>query len=248
MRFLPWWRDRRKTDPAGNRLERFRKVLEAARSNPVYQPSLRTAKLDSSKSLRQLKSVEATLAQLGVFNLEQIRSRPPRKIGSPVIFASPLSDGVTPDLFWNSKGCAVLEEKSGSKRGKRALFIRIGLDEGLLSPVERDGLWQRHGVPMFEHMIGMDGKLLAWECETHRGLHIVEENVVFELVEGELLLTSLTDLAQPTLQMRTGWTARVETDPCDCGRPGPRLTGLRERLSRPRTGPNLDGLAIGAAS
>jgi phenylacetate-coenzyme A ligase PaaK-like adenylate-forming protein len=59
-------------------------------------------------------------------------------------------------------------------------------------------------------------------------LHIVEENVVFEYVQGELLLTSLTDVLQPTIQLRTGWSARIETEPCDCGRAGRRLVGLHE--------------------
>jgi phenylacetate-CoA ligase len=139
-----------------------------------------------------------------------------------------------------------LENTSGAKRGHRALFIRIGVDEGLLSPIERDGLWQRHGVPMFEHLVGMDGELLAWECEAHRGLHVVGENAVFEVVHGELLLTSLTDLEQPTLQMRTGWSAQIETGPCDCGRPGARLAGLRELVWLNRSGPKSDGLAIAA--
>jgi len=126
------------------------------------------------------------------------------------------------------------------------LFIRIGLDEGLLSPIERDGLWQRHGIPMFEHLVGLDGQLLAWECETHRGLHIVEQNAIFECVGGELLLTSLTDLLQPTLQMRTGWAARIEREICDCGRSAPRLVGLRQLLWLHRSPQKGAGLAAAA--
>jgi hypothetical protein len=229
MRVLPWWRGQRKSDPAGNRLLRFRKVLEAAQSIPHYQPWLRAAQLDTLKSLRCVTDIESVLLQFGVFSIDQIRMRPRRSLGTPVVFASPLSTGVTPELFWNSTGFAVLEDTTSPKRGNRALFIRTGLDEGLLSPVERDGLWQRHGVPMFEHLVGMDGELLAWECETHSGLHIMEENAILELVEGELLLTSLTDLVQPTIQMRTGWSGQIETAPCDCARPGPRILGLHER-------------------
>ena len=246
MRFLPWWRGRRSPDPAGNRLERFRKVLEAAQSIPHYQAWLRSANLNTKKALKRMTDIESVLLQFGVFSLEQVRLRPRREIGAPVVFTSPLSSGVRPDLFWNSAGCALLEETAGSKRHHRALFIRIGLDEGLLSAIERDGLWQRHGVPMFEHLVGMDGELLAWECETHCGLHVVEENVIFESVEGELLLTSLTDLVQPTIQMRTGWMAQIEPEPCDCGRSGPRLIGLRERTSYPRSGQKTAGLAIAA--
>ena len=196
--------------------------------------------------MRHITDIESILPRLGVFNLEQVRVRPRRAAGAPVVFTSPLSLGVTPDQYWNSAGCAVLKDTSASKRGHRALFIRIGFDEGLLSPIERDGLWQRHGVPMFEHLVGMDGELLGWECETHCGLHVVEENAVFESVGGELLLTSLTDLVQPTLQVRTGWSARIETELCDCGRSGPRLIGLRERILYSRTSSKPDGLAAAA--
>jgi len=246
MRFLPWWRGRRSSDPAGNRLARFRKVIEAAQLHQHYQASLRSAQLDTRKALRHVTDIPSVLQRLGVSNIEQVRLRPRRNISAPVVFASPLSEGVKPDLFWNSTGCAVLNDADGSRRSHRALIIRIGIDEGLLSPIERDGLWQRHGVPMFEHMVGMDGELLAWECETHSGLHIVEDNAVFECVEGELLLTSLTDLLQPTLQMRTGWFAQVETEPCDCGRPGPRLVGLRELTLRAGAVQMAHRLAIAA--
>jgi len=249
MRFLPWWRGQRSSDPAGNRLARFRNIVEAAQSVSLYAATLRAAGLDNPRALSRIVDINSTLLKLGVVTLEQLRTRPRRDSRSPVIFASPLSAGFSPELFWNRSGCNILEEKSLSSRGARALFIRIGFDEGLLSPLERDGLWQRHGIPMFEHLVGMDGQLLAWECETHQGLHVVEDNGVFESVQGELLLTSLTDLAQPTLQLRTGWSATIETEPCDCGRPGPRLIGLREANARPSTSHRLlVGLAAAAHS
>jgi hypothetical protein len=224
MRFLPWWRGRRIDGPAGNRLARFRKVLEAALSVPLYDASLRSVSIDGIKALNRIGDIESVLRRMGVFSVDQVRVRLPDRKSSPSIVTSPLPMLAAAQLFWNSDGCVVLQE--------RALLIRTGVDEGLLSPIERDGLWQRHGIPMFEHLVGMDGALLAWECETHSGLHVVEENVVFELVQGELLLTSLTDLVQPTIQMRTGWSARIETEACDCGRPGKRLTGLHELAPR----------------
>jgi hypothetical protein len=225
---------------------RLRKVLAVAQAYPLYQSSLRSAHLDTKKALHRVKDIESILPRLGVFTLEQVRVRPRRGTGVPVVLTSPLSLGVSPDLYWKSSGCTVLQDPSASMHGQRALFIRIGFDEGLLAPIERDGLWQRHGVPMFEHLIGMDGELLGWECETHCGLHISEENAIFESEGGELLLTSLTDLVQPTLQVRTGWSARIETELCDCSRPGPRLIGLRERLLYGRKGGKPDGLAVAA--
>ena len=228
MRLPPWWWRQSKTDPTENRLARFRKVLEAAQNSRVYQASLRTANLDNRKALKRLRDIKSGLAGLGVFTIEQTRVRPRREMASPLKLTSPLLPGGSADLYWNSNGCALVQERAAGTSRHRALFIRIGLDEGLLSAMDREGLWYRHGVPMFEHLVGMDGELMAWECEAHRGLHVMEENAVFELVEGELLLTSLTDLLQPTIQTRTGWSAQIENEPCDCGRPGPRLTGLRE--------------------
>lgn len=246
MRFLPWWQDRRISDPAGNRLARFRKVIEVALAVPIYSASLRSARLDGTREWHRITDIESVLKRLGVFTPEQVRARPPRSKIAPAAFTSPLSFAATPDLSWDSTGCAVLQDRSGSRKAHRALLIRTGFDEGLLSPIDRDGLWQRHGVPMFEHLIGMDGALLAWECESHSGLHVMEENVVFELVQGELLLTSLTDLAQPTIQMRTGWAARIEAEPCDCGRPGRRLIGLHELAPRAALKHKYDRRAIAA--
>jgi hypothetical protein len=225
---------------------RFRKVLEAAQGTFLYSAHLRAARLDQPNHLKDLTDIRSALGRLGIVGLEQVRVRPRKSKGSPVVLASTLADGFSPDLYWNSTGCVVLEDKSTAKRGARALFIRVGFDEGLLAAIERDGLWQRHGIPMFEHLVGMDGALLAWECEAHCGLHIVEDNAVFESVQDELLLTSLTDLTQPTIQLRTGWTAQIEPNPCDCGRPGSRLIGLREVVALARRSPRPDGMAIAA--
>ncbi len=40
-----------------------------------------------------------------------------------------------------------------------------------LGGAERDQLWQRFQVPVFEQMIDSDGRLIAYECEGHYALH-----------------------------------------------------------------------------
>src|SRR5207237_314030 len=42
-----------------------------------------------------------------------------------------------------------------------------------LSAAQRDGLWSRFGVPVFEQMVDERGNLLAAECEGHDGLHLL---------------------------------------------------------------------------
>lgn len=44
--------------------------------------------------------------------------------------------------------------------------------EALLTSEERDLLWQRFRVPVFEQIVGSEGELLASECEAHDGLHV----------------------------------------------------------------------------
>jgi len=41
-----------------------------------------------------------------------------------------------------------------------------------LSESERDDLWEAYHVPVFEQVITPDGRLVAWECEAHEGLHL----------------------------------------------------------------------------
>ena len=41
-----------------------------------------------------------------------------------------------------------------------------------LSSHDRNLLWEKFGVPMFEQIVGERGKLLAAECEAHSGLHV----------------------------------------------------------------------------
>jgi phenylacetate-CoA ligase len=102
----------------------------------------------------------------------------------------------------------------------------------ILTPIERDILWQVFQIPVFEQYLGMDGRLVAWECQAHEALHIVAENAVFERERmSELLFTSLTNCNTPTLRLTTKVSANVDSGRCSCGQPSPLLSGLRPVLS-----------------
>jgi hypothetical protein len=109
----------------------------------------------------------------------------------------------------------------------RALIAFTGLEGGGLPDAARDMLWRAFEVPVFEQRLGSDGSVLAWECEAHEGLHVAEQNAVFERSSNRrLILTSLTDRRRPLLRLIAGFTATLETDLCPCGQPGPRLLGV----------------------
>lgn len=96
-----------------------------------------------------------------------------------------------------------------------------------LSEQDRNDLWSAFEVPIFEQCLGPGGAVLAWECEAHDGLHIVEENVIVEQdASSGLILTCLTGYRYPAIRVVAGCTANVEKRACGCGHAGPRLTGL----------------------
>ncbi len=73
--------------------------------------------------------------------------------------------------------------------------------EILLTDADRDLLWRRFRVPVFEQIIGTDGEVLAAECEAHDGLHVEDSS-------------------------REWAEFKVETAPCACGKSTPRLLGV----------------------
>jgi hypothetical protein len=80
-----------------------------------------------------------------------------------------------------------------------AVIALVNPGDPMLSAAERQRLWRTFRVPVFEQIIGPDGKLLAAECEAHAGLHIEAPGLPWD-----------------------GY--RVELAPCGCGRKTPRLT------------------------
>jgi phenylacetate-CoA ligase len=106
-----------------------------------------------------------------------------------------------------------------------SLVAFVGPEFGALTSEDRDLLWTRFGVPVYEQLRGLGRELLASECDAHEGLHVREEDAIFE--EGdELLVTSLRNLSTPVLRLRTGLRASITTKLCGCGETGRRLIDL----------------------
>jgi hypothetical protein len=110
-----------------------------------------------------------------------------------------------------------------------------------LSDEARRLLWRVFEVPVFGQFLGLDGELLAWECEAHEGWHVREEDAIFDTDEGggdpELLVTSLASLHRPLIRVATGLSGRLERSACGCGRTCLRLIGLRRRNLTPIVAP-----------
>ncbi len=117
---------------------------------------------------------------------------------------------------------------TGAAKLSHALIVLTSVSEGPISEDDRDLFWHVFQVPIFEQLLGFDGRVFAWECEAHAGLHILPEAAILEKgTNGALLFTSLTDLRHPALRVCLSLEGRLEDSRCECGDARPRLLDLR---------------------
>ena len=118
-------------------------------------------------------------------------------------------------------------------RPVHSLVVFTGPGSGWITDSDRETTWEAFGVPVYEQISGPFGERLAWECEAHAGLHVEQSHTLFETAaDGQLLFTSFAAPDLPCFRIEIGLGGVVETVPCACGRPGPRITSLRAMRGR----------------
>lgn len=85
-------------------------------------------------------------------------------------------------------------------RPEYPIVVLSQASRGLIAEEDRDRLWERFGVPVFEYLLSAAGNLVAEECEAHEGLH---------------LSGGCSDLR-----------GTITREPCACGKSTPRLLTL----------------------
>ena len=136
------------------------------------------------------------------------------------------------------------------------------LSADYVSPACRELLRARWGAELFEHYgmteMGLGG---AVSCEAHRGCHIREADLLFEIVDpvtgaplppgerGEIVFTTLTRRATPLIRYRTGDFSRFLPGPCPCGTALLTLDwvgdrGIRKRIPIQGTGNREQGTSF----
>jgi phenylacetate-CoA ligase len=82
---------------------------------------------------------------------------------------------------------------------------------------------------------------LAFECNDHSGLHVLNDQILLEIVkdgkvvssneQGETIVTSLYNFGMPLIRYRLGDLARWSDDECSCGRSWPLLKAIEGRVT-----------------
>src|SRR5262245_30584856 len=90
-----------------------------------------------------------------------------------------------------------------------AVIVLTGISHGELTALERDLFWRVFQVPVFEQLVSAEGRILAMECDAHEGLHVLDPKTPLP-----------------------GCRNLLETSPCGCGNPHPRLS-WEDRMASP---------------
>ncbi len=128
-------------------------------------------------------------------------------------------------------------------------MISVGLP---LTPPLREHLSEGFGAEVFERSGTQEGAA-ADECSAHTAPHIHADVCHLEVLDplgrpvapgerGRLVVTKLFAAGDPVVRYDTGDIAELFEDPCECGRPLPRL----KIYGRPESSVMIDGRAVTA--
>jgi phenylacetate-CoA ligase len=83
--------------------------------------------------------------------------------------------------------------------------------------------------------------ITAYDCDAHRGMHLLEDRCLFEVVDEhgrpvpdgtaghKVLVTNLDNYAQPFIRFEVTDLVTLTAEPCECGRTTRRITALEGR-------------------
>jgi len=125
-----------------------------------------------------------------------------------------------------------------------AIIILGRWEDERVSEADREALWNRFRVPVFEQIVGRNGTLLAGECEAHYGLHIESEIVrarlrgcekrgqttlsTAEVPRGVNHLRAAAEQSVPFFHIPLSETDRIDESACACGRTTARIISREE--------------------
>jgi phenylacetate-CoA ligase len=109
-----------------------------------------------------------------------------------------------------------------------ASAIRVTIhagEPGASIPATREAIDRAFGAYAMDHSGMTELGPTGFSCVMRDGLHLVESEFIFEVIEGELVATNLGRWGSPLLRYRTGDRVELTRDPCPCGSPFPKLMG-----------------------
>ena len=109
-----------------------------------------------------------------------------------------------------------------------ATAIRVTIhagEPGASIPATRAAIEVAYGATAYDHT-GMT-KLgpTGFSCSARDGVHLVESEFIFEVIDDELVATNLGRWGSPLIRYRTGDRVELSREPCPCGSPFAKIVG-----------------------
>jgi len=123
----------------------------------------------------------------------------------------------------------------------------------VLTQETRRRIIQAWGERLFNQYAATESGSLAAECEHHQGMHLMEDLVIFEVVDQDdrpvppgvygdkLLITVLGSRTQPLIRYELDDSVRLASDPCPCGRPFALIDDIQGRMEDTLSFPGIAG-------
>lgn len=128
-----------------------------------------------------------------------------------------------------------------SRGGMQSRPIAVMSSAQTLPEPSRRVIEAAFGCEVFDKYGAREFSGIAYECEAHRGHHVVSESLVVEILKdgrparpgeiGEVVITDLNNYCMPFLRYRIGDLAvAMDGAPCPCGRGAPRIGAVEGRV------------------
>ena len=145
------------------------------------------------------------------------------------------------------------EQREGRLRlAPRAIF---SVAETLSHEVS-DLVWETWGIRVGNRYNSTETFAAGSECEYFNGIHLPEDIVIYEAVDGDnhpvdentysnkLLITTLFNRALPLIRYEVSDIVKITTAPCPCGRPYSRMTSIIGRREEFLKFPRKNGAEV----
>lgn len=104
-------------------------------------------------------------------------------------------------------------------------------EPGASIPATRTLIEEALGATCFDHTGMTELGPTGVSCSQRDGVHLIETDFIFEVIDGELVATNLGRWGMPLLRYRTGDRAELTREPCSCGSPFAKMIGgIRGRV------------------
>lgn len=113
-----------------------------------------------------------------------------------------------------------------------AIRVTIHAGEpGASVPGTRDAIEAAYGAMCVDHTGMTELGPTGFSCSARDGVHLIESEFIFEVIDGELVATNLGRWGMPLIRYRTGDRVVAASEACSCGSPFLKVMGgIRGRV------------------